>query len=246
MPALELLTPFDAIPEARLAEQSVCCLLPHELVLLDQKITHLFERQAGYTLELGAAMQDGAETDHDNGPADAVVFDADALVAGNKVLYGTWAKGWYELIDYPTDSESKITLGTRVTGSMGAAQSSAPEKVQIDITGGLWLFEEPDDLDHILTSYRSPLGQALLTHKEGERVSYIAGDRLFEVNVESVDQSALYDENIDIVKTLFEQNGQMPRASKLIELLRRTNPEQLKKSVFAQKFGQTALQLVLQ
>ena len=156
-------------------------LLPHELSLIRQKIKDLGIVQAKHGKLLGEAMTQGAETFHDNAPAEAVRDDQEVLVERARPLLGMLRK--HKIIDYP-DPESKVVqIGSRVEVQLNKAAAYL-----LDIVG----FRNDSNNEEIEeVSYEAPIAKALLGYMEGDEYDANFNDRTQHVVIISVDQTAL-------------------------------------------------------
>ena len=182
MTELETRPPFS---EAEYAERNnrlrvsmgkgVQALLPFELSAAKNNLASFVDRQRVLGQQLGEAMSQGAETFHDNAPADAVVSDSQTLVRMARSTMGVIQNSeGYEFVPRGGDT---VTLGSVVglryndddeasyhllTGMSALVPEDAVELPQgIEIEDGITL--------------SSPLGRILLDRKEGDVVELIVG-----------------------------------------------------------------------
>jgi transcription elongation GreA/GreB family factor len=156
-------------------------LLPHEMVLVERDFDAFAERQREHGELLGEAMDQSAETFHDNNPAEIIVSDQEVLRRGAKNLLYIFRH--HVVVPYPEETEPQVALGSRVTVSIEGG-----EAFEVDIVG-YRDSDRDDDVEQV--SYYSPLGRALISGAQGDERRAEVGGREKSVAVTRVDQVAL-------------------------------------------------------
>lgn len=154
-------------------------ILPQEVALVEKKLAYLAGEQARIIQEKvevtgGDDWHDGAFRATDN-EAKIVVEQAGKL---GEYLRST-------IIEYPEPSETRVTLGSRVTLNQDG------DVFDVEIVG-VPLLHEPDDFDEVLAcSIESPMAKGII----GKEIGYIAllkiGNREQHIELIKVDQEAM-------------------------------------------------------
>lgn len=173
---------FETLTQEDLHHPTHVYLMPHEVVWLERSVEALVGHQQTLGDGLGGAMHEGAETFHDNAPAEALVADSRALVdgGGNMGLYRTYQLRRYSILEYPTTAESVI-----LPGSIAVVwyDETGDDVERFQVGGGLGLNKNglgrydtegltPDDITQL--TYKSALGEALIGLRDGQQFSYLA------------------------------------------------------------------------
>ncbi len=84
-------------------------ILPHEEDVFHDQFSSNVERQQNHGRELAEAMGQSSETDHDNAPAEVIVFEQNAVIEIVKRLRHRYRIS--TVVEYPVD-ENYLTLGS--------------------------------------------------------------------------------------------------------------------------------------
>lgn len=161
-------------------------LLPGEYSLL-RKVLDDFEtvkKEQGE--DMGAAMAESSETDHDNAPAEAIQNARGNLIAIVGPLLDI-NRRWQE-VDFPDPDSPLITLGSRVEITL-----DRHEPFLLDIVGFRAPFH-PSQLqcpEADLVTEEAPLATALAGHAAGDVFNAVIVDREVSIDVISVDQLSI-------------------------------------------------------
>lgn len=161
-------------------------LLPGEYALLRRVLDEFDEEKRRQGAEMGAAMAESSETDHDNAPAEAIQSERGNLVALVRPFLDIHRR-WQE-IEFPDPDSSLIVLGSRVE-----ITQDQREPFLLDIVGFRASFH-PSQLqcpEADLITEETPLATALMGHKAGDIFDAEIVDRSVRIDVISVDQLSI-------------------------------------------------------
>lgn len=207
-------------------------LLPHEVVLLEENVHQALGIQSDLSRELGIAMSESSETFHDNAPAEAIMFDAAAHVAANREQYRAWNGSKFVVIDYPALDAQEAMIGSYVSIEMSRGNSGQMgELLGVDVVGGIRLWHDDDSEDHLVASYRSNLGNAVVGGAVGGSYNYQAGNSEITIDIKTLDHRAQFNRFEETLRTVLT-DGAGPDAfrHKLIDVLMRCPPERIDNS----------------
>lgn len=159
--------------------------LPHELSFFDDHFSWFVKKQISHGKHLGHAMHEGAETFHDNAPAEAIVSDQEVIV--NEVKKLRVALKNAVVVEYPEPHERSISIGTLCLLDW-----------QGDGVELCYIVGEPNgyrelefDFDFTPVSVKSPVGSALIDRLPGEDIEVrIGSNRPTGIRVINVEQQA--------------------------------------------------------
>lgn len=159
-------------------------LLPHEVEVVQKELASLAVIQAYHGELLGEAMNQAAETYHDNAPAEVVRDDQEVLMRRAKPLLHMLKH--HVIIPYPETDDPNVQIGSRVTIKI----ENLDETFKVDIVG--FRPNNPDEEEGVdMLSYEAPLAEALLDHTAGDVVVF--GERRVPHHIVEVDQTAIAD-----------------------------------------------------
>ncbi|MDQ5972084.1 MAG: hypothetical protein QG553_243 [Patescibacteria group bacterium] len=163
-------------------------LLKHERVALHERLAEYEQRQKALALDKEAAVAEGGDGWHDNSAFDAVISDSKQLAERGRHVLRLLEES--EDIDYPDPSSRVASVGSRLHIDMFG------DLVVLDLVGALEAYREIpemiDDAEYICTSYKSPLGEAVLGCMPDQQATYSVEDgRSFSVTIIEIDQNAI-------------------------------------------------------
>lgn len=157
-------------------------LLPHEVEMIRSRLSSFAEIQRKHGEQLGEAMSQGAETFHDNSPAESVRDSQEIVVYQAMPLLDILRN--HVAVEYPEPDASQIVLGTRAEVSIGGS-----EAFMVDIVGYRSGYRDDSDIERI--SLESPLAQAIIGKKTGDTFKADLGSSQKDITIVSIDQEAL-------------------------------------------------------
>ena len=157
-------------------------LLPHEVDVARSRLREFAAQQQNHSDQLGESMNQGAETFHDNAPAESVRDAQDILFKRAKPLFELLRH--HVVVDYPEIDTNGVELGSRATISI----DGSPEFI-VDVVGSRSLSKETDDIE--VLSYRSPLAKSIIGQKPGESIIAEIGGSRKTIHILQVDQGAI-------------------------------------------------------
>jgi transcription elongation GreA/GreB family factor len=160
-------------------------LLETDVIQIETTLRELHGQQRMLAKLLAEAMNDSAETWHDNAPAEAITSQADLVSKRAHTLIAVLNDG--EVLDLPGENYNQVTLGSRVYVRYG--QSSEIESMLISGYSRDVLDLDADGSSMI--TIKSPLGKALLGAKVDDEVAFNVGARSITVNVVAIEQPTL-------------------------------------------------------
>lgn len=165
-------------------------LLPFEHAKLREDFNTHIEAQNTYGHHLGEAMQQGAETWDDNGPADAINLDMRVLTVR---AMSTAQKMNGTVFGYPDIGEGMSTLGSLVTVVDHARESEEELYYLTGITlsdslTGVFPNSNALQRPHSAITIKSPLGQALLNRSIKETVEIKLPRSVKRVTISGIEQ----------------------------------------------------------
>lgn len=155
-------------------------LLPCEVESINRRLEELGASQYALRSLLGEAMEQGAETFHDNAPADAINSQGYLISAEAASLIRVQERG--TRIDYPRVAES-AAIGNLVTIDYG-------DDTETVLLTGYTRSIAPGTLEALgaeaAISAGSPLGFSLLEGQAGDTTSYEVDNRKLQVGIVAV------------------------------------------------------------
>ncbi len=161
-------------------------LLPGEYALLRRVLDEFDEEKRRQGSEMGVAMAESSETDHDNAPAEAIQSERGNLVALVRPFLDIHRR-WQE-VEFPDPDSPFIALGSRVE-----ITQDLHEPFLLDLVGFSATFH-PSQLqcpEADLITDETPLAMALVGHKAGDVFDAEIVDRTVRIDVISVDQLSI-------------------------------------------------------
>jgi transcription elongation GreA/GreB family factor len=172
-----------------LTRQGKLPVLPFEYAELIRQLLGFGADQDTLGQLLTQAMHQGAETFHDNAPAEAVNAASRVLSKRAKSTIALMCK--MALVDYPQRRGSRMTLGSIATVSYGNS-SDTQALLLAGYRSGLPVLKEETELPQpdALVTVSSPVGQALLDGVAGKRYGYSVEGRGLSIVVHDIHQLA--------------------------------------------------------
>ena len=170
--------PREFNTQAEAVDGGAFFLLPVEVSALEERVNRLIARQKDLGVLLGEAMNESAETYHDNSPAEAANSGATLVIAEFNTIARVLRNA--EQLSYPQTTHT-VSIGNVVEVAYSPLDH---ERILVaGYTRSLDLSQLlPHPIDQVVSA-PSPLGRALLGAQEGVEVTYTVGDREFKVGV---------------------------------------------------------------
>lgn len=137
-------------------------ILPHEEEIFHRVFGRYVLLQAVHGQKLGEAMEQGAETFHDNAPAEAIVFDQTRILDSVKNLRDRYRNS--VVVEYPIN-ETCVTLGSLCTISF-----FGDEPDSFYIVGNTAGYSNDTGVISLMSAV-SPLGKLVIGTKKGDELT---------------------------------------------------------------------------
>ena len=158
-------------------------LLPYEVDAARNRLREFAAQQQNHSDQLGESMNQGAETFHDNAPAESVRDAQDILFKRAKPLFELLRH--HVVVEYPETDTSNIGLGSRAKISIDGSPGFL-----VDVVGSRGLTKNSDDDIEVL-SYKSPLAKSIIGLTAGESVTAEIGGSRKTIDILHVDQESI-------------------------------------------------------
>lgn len=155
-------------------------ILPFEVVLIGNRISHIEQRKNEIALERAAIAEQSGDSWHDGAFRES---DKEVLhVEGEERRLKDRLKS--SVVQYPDDSETRATLGSRIVLRNGAKDT------RIDIVG-FSAIHDKKSADAMPASLDAPVVQQIIGKMTGEVTTLNVGGSSRELEIIAIDQNAL-------------------------------------------------------